>query len=39
MAAGEHKLKYNFDNLSDGIYFYQLNSGDFSATKKLIVAK
>ncbi len=37
--AGEHKVKFNADNLTSGIYFYNLKAGNFIATKKLIILK
>lgn len=33
--TGNYKLKFSGKNLSSGIYFYQLNAGEFSSTKKL----
>jgi len=35
--AGSYKLKFNSTNLPSGVYFYKLQSGDFSETKKLIL--
>jgi outer membrane protein assembly factor BamB len=36
---GEYDVIYQADNLSSGIYFYSLTSGDFLDTKKLILLK
>ena len=37
--AGKHKLKFNATNLPSGVYFYQLKTGDFIQTKKMILLK
>lgn len=37
--AGNYSVKFNAENLPSGIYFYQLKSGDITATKKLILLK
>ena len=37
--AGEHSIDFNARNLSSGVYFYQLRSGSFTATKKLLLMK
>ena len=39
MTAGEHKITLNADRLSSGIYFYQLETSDFTQTKKLVLIK
>ena len=36
---GRHSVNLNADNLSSGIYFYQLRVDKFSITKKLIIMK
>jgi len=36
---GKHSVKFNASNLPSGIYFYRIVSGNFSATKKLILLK
>ncbi len=36
---GNYKVEFNAPNLSSGIYFYKLQSGNFSMTKKLILLK
>ena len=38
-VSGEYDIIYRADNLSSGIYFYQLQAGDFITTKKLILLK
>lgn len=38
-TAGHYKVIFNGSGLSSGIYFYKLNAGNFSATKKLILMK
>jgi len=39
MSAGSHSIKFNAGLLSAGVYFYQLKSGNFISTKKLILLK
>ena len=46
MPAGNYEVKFNEKNLpngkislSSGIYFYKLNAGGFSQTKKMILLK
>ena len=38
-SAGEHQLQWQPEDLSTGIYFYKLQVGGFSETKKLILQK
>ena len=35
--AGEHKIRWNPIGLPSGVYFYRLQAGEFTATKKLIL--
>jgi YVTN family beta-propeller protein len=37
--AGYHQISWKDSKLSNGIYFYQLKAGEFSATRKLVVLK
>lgn len=37
MQAGTHRLEYNAQNLSSGIYFYSIEAGDFQDVKKMIL--
>jgi photosystem II stability/assembly factor-like uncharacterized protein len=37
--AGYYKVKFDASSLTSGIYFYQLRSGNFSETKKLVLLK
>ena len=37
--AGNYSVKFDASNLPSGIYFYTLTSGNFIATKKLILLK
>ena len=39
MKAGYHKVKFDATGLSSGIYLYKIQSGDFSAVKKLMLVK
>ncbi|MDA3860221.1 MAG: T9SS type A sorting domain-containing protein [Melioribacteraceae bacterium] len=38
-SAGNYNVTFDATKLSSGIYFYTLNSGAFSATKKLTILK
>ena len=38
-SAGTHEVKFNGTNLSSGIYFYRITSGNFTQTKKLMLLK
>ena len=37
--AGSYEVEFNADKLSSGVYFYQLNSGSFVQTKKMILLR
>lgn len=37
--AGTYEVEFNANNLTSGIYFYQLNSGDIIQTKKFTLIK
>lgn len=39
LAAGSHEINFNADNLSTGIYFYKLVSGDNTSIKKMMLLK
>jgi hypothetical protein len=38
-SAGGHSATFNIGTLPDGIYYYKLQSGEFSATKMMVVAR
>ena len=38
-APGNYSIKFNSHNLPSGIYFYQLNAGQYFETKKMILIK
>ena len=38
-TAGIYHVKFDGSNLSSGVYFYRLQAGNFTATKKLILMK
>lgn len=38
-AAGKHGVEFDGSSLPSGIYFYQLNAGNFTQTKKLLLLK
>lgn len=37
--AGKYRFDFNASGLSSGIYFYQLEAGNFTDTKKMVVTK
>lgn len=39
MSAGTYEITWHASNLSSGIYFYSIKAGNFSNTKKMILAK
>ncbi len=39
MPAGTHSVNFNADNLSSGVYFYKLESGEFIDSKKMLLIK
>lgn len=39
MPAGTHAIRFNAEQLSSGVYLYQLKAGDFSQTKKMLLIK
>ena len=39
LEAGFHTVNFNASNLAAGVYFYSLQTGDFSSVKKLILLK
>ncbi len=39
LAAGNHVNTWNAPNVSSGVYFYKLQAGKFSETKKMILIK
>ena len=38
-SAGTHSLNWNPSQQAQGVYFYRLQAGDYSSTKKLVVLK
>ena len=39
LQPGSYEVTFDGSNLPSGIYFYQLKTGDFTATKKLVLLK
>ncbi len=39
LETGEHSVKFEAGNLPSGLYFYRLQAGDVSLTKKMILSK
>jgi hypothetical protein len=39
MPAGYHEIKFNASNLPNGVYMYEISSGDFRAVRKMILLK
>ena len=36
-TPGTYELEFNAQNLKSGAYFYRLNTGDYTGTRKLLV--
>ncbi|MBN2364898.1 MAG: T9SS C-terminal target domain-containing protein [Calditrichaeota bacterium] len=39
MTAGNHQINFNASHLASGLYFYQLNTTDFSLSRKMLLVK
>jgi hypothetical protein len=39
MSAGNHEVRFNAIDLSSGVYFFRLESGNFSSAIKMVVGK
>ncbi len=39
LSTGSYEIKFNASNLSSGVYFYTITSGDFSASRKMMLLK
>jgi hypothetical protein len=39
LTAGSHSVKFNASELSSGIYFYTLTSGNYVSTRKMVLLK
>jgi len=39
LTAGNHETVFNASRLSSGVYFYQLQAGDFVQTKKMVLLR
>jgi hypothetical protein len=39
LTAGAYETEFNASNLTSGVYFYKITSGEFSETKKMLVVK
>jgi len=37
--AGVHEVKFEGSNLASGLYFYRIQTGDYVASKKLLLMK
>ncbi|MFC2135668.1 T9SS type A sorting domain-containing protein [Bacteroidota bacterium] len=37
--AGSYEIEFNANNLASGIYFYNINSGEFTDTKKMLLIR
>ncbi len=37
--AGSYSVEFNADKLADGLYFYEMQAGNFTETKKLVLLK
>lgn len=38
-SAGTYSVEFNASNLASGVYFYKLEAGDYTATKKMVLIK
>lgn len=38
-TAGKHQVEFNASSLASGVYFYKIEAGNFTETKKMVVLK
>jgi hypothetical protein len=38
-SAGSYEVQFDADNLGSGVYFYQLQSGGFVESRKMVLIK
>ena len=39
LEAGRHELNFNAGNYSSGVYFYQIQAGEYSEVRKMMLLK
>jgi TctA family transporter len=39
LAAGNHTVTFDAQNLASGVYFYSIKAGEFSSVKKMMLLK
>jgi hypothetical protein len=39
MSAGYHVVRWDASNAASGVYFYRIDAGDFTATKRMVLMK
>ena len=39
LSSGSHEFQWNAENMASGVYFYTLEAGEFSETRKMILSK
>ncbi|MBD3383903.1 T9SS type A sorting domain-containing protein, partial [candidate division KSB1 bacterium] len=39
LDAGSHKVQFDASELTSGVYFYKIRSGDFFASRKMILMR
>jgi hypothetical protein len=39
MTTGLHEIEFNAQNLSNGVYFYRVQAGEFQDVKKMILLR
>ncbi|MCX7877430.1 MAG: T9SS type A sorting domain-containing protein, partial [Ignavibacteria bacterium] len=37
--AGEHRVEFNASGLASGVYFYRIEAGDFTETRKMVLLR
>jgi hypothetical protein len=39
MSPGIHEVTFNAENLSSGVYFYEIETSDFRQSRKMLLVK